>query len=75
MAVLKKVLGLVFLLGLILGTKDGYLALWQEKTNIPQRIFPCPVALLPQADQQALSRGIPVSDQEELARLLEDFMS
>ena len=64
---------LIFLF--ILGCKDGYLALWKDHEPDPVRIFPYSVASLPEADQQALEKGIPLKSQQDLLRLLEDYLS
>ena len=59
----------------LLGSHKGYLALWKEDNPDPYQIFPVKVESLPQADQEALSRGIPARSDLELAGLLEDFLS
>ena len=63
------------LIGFLLGVRGGYLVLLKEGSTVPVRVFPCPVSCLPQADQQALTAGIPVRTPEALAGLLEDFLS
>ena len=67
--------GAWILLGLLLGTWNGSLALLEEGRPEPVRVFPCPVSCLPRADQQALSTGIPVENAGRLTQLLEDFVS
>lgn len=62
-------------LGFILGIRGGFIALWPE--NQPERaeIFPYSAASLPEADRNALSKGIPIESKEELIALLEDYLS
>ena len=59
----------------LIGIHQGNVALWQEGRSEPVAVFPCRAELLPPADRQALEAGIRVSSEEELHRLLEDFLS
>ena len=63
------------MIGYILGIRDGYITLWQDTSTIPLEVFPYRVEMLPPPDQQALQKGIHISSQEELSRLLEDYLS
>ncbi len=71
----KRLICFQLLLGLFLGTYKGYVALWEDGSDGPRQIFPYQVSSLPAADQLALEKGIRVRDQEELTRLIEDFLS
>lgn len=66
-------LSLIFLF--ILGNHNGFIALWQGQSPLPARIFPYSVSALPKADQNALEKGIIVRTEEELNRILEDYLS
>lgn len=66
---------LTLLMGLILGSHNGYIALWKEGSPEPEKVFPYRVTSLPPADQQALEQGIPIGSAQNLARLLEDYLS
>ena len=59
----------------ILGCRDGYLALWKQGQPDPVRIFPYSITSLPDADQKAVKKGIPLESREDLLRLLEDYLS
>lgn len=59
----------------IVGSWKGYLALFDPGKQEPKQIFPRQVISLPEADQQALEAGIPVRNQRDLERLLEDYLS
>ena len=59
----------------ILGCQDGYIALWKDSDPEPVRVFPYSASLLPEADRKALEQGIRIGSEEELARLLEDYLS
>ena len=63
------------MLSFILGTSDGYIALWKENSKAPPEVFPYHTAMLPAADRQALEKGIHISDQRQLQQLLEDYLS
>lgn len=71
----KALLTPILLLYLTLGCFRGYLALYDRGASEPKQIYPCQVSSLPDADRQALEDGIPVRSEEELQRLLEDFLS
>lgn len=68
-------MGLSLMMGLLLGSCNGYVALWRSGSETPVRVYPYSLASLPPADQQALQEGIPVENQQELAHLLEDYLS
>ena len=72
---MKKWVQNILLLGFILGCYRGHVALWEEGNPKPLIQYPYPISLLPPADQAALREGIPIADQLELARLLEDYLS
>ena len=59
----------------ILGCKDGCVALWTDASPEPVQVFPYRVSSLPEADRQALEKGIRTDDPEALAHLLEDYLS
>lgn len=55
-----------------LGEWEGRLAVFRGGAA-PEEVFDVFVAALPRADQQALQARIPVKDEEELEKLLQDF--
>ncbi len=59
----------------ILGTQDGFVALWTDSGEKPAYVFPYPVTSLPREDQIALEKGIAIESPEQLHRLIEDFLS
>jgi len=63
-----------FLFSMILGCKNGYLALWTGEDPQPQRIFPLRISSLPPADQIQLHRGIFLEGEQALAAVLEDLL-
>ena len=54
---------------------QGHVAVFEGAEPLPATVLETPAASLPQADRQALERGIPVYSREELACLLEDYGS
>ena len=70
-----KTAAMLLALTFVLGSYKGYLALWEDNDPDPKQIFPCPVSSLPQADQEALEKGIYIGSNNELSRLLEDYLS
>ena len=71
----KHLFCLFLLTGMLLGSCNGYLALWKNGDPQPEQLFPFRVSSLPPWDQQALEAGIPVSSPQELSRLMEDYLS
>ena len=72
--IIKK-LSIILALAFMLGSYKGYLALWADGNPQPRQIYPCPVASLPQADREALEKGIYIGTKDALSRYLEDFLS
>ncbi len=68
-------IGYILCLGFLLGVHNGQIALWQDDDPQPIKVFPYSASCLPEADQKALHKGIPINSKEDLARLLEDFFS
>ena len=71
----QRILSLLMILGLTLGSFRGYVALFDENREEPRQVFPYQLSTLPPADQVALEKGIPVRSEKELQHLLEDFLS
>ena len=65
----------VLLLGFLIGTYNGRLAVWKDNDPTPYRVYPCPVYLLPRQEREALQRGIVIQDMEDVAKFLENFLS
>ena len=70
-----KFLSVLLAFYVILGSWEGYVALFEKGSDEPRQIFPCPVASLPLLDQQALEEGIIVRNETQLQQLLEDYLS
>ena len=63
------------ILGFLLGSFKGYLALWEDGKPEPVQIFPCAVDTLPEADQAQLEQGVRARSRLELNELLETYLS
>lgn len=72
---MNKLLPLMLALGLMLGSYKGYIALFDREQEEPKQVFPYAVTSLPPDDQKALRQRIPVANEGELCRLLEDYLS
>lgn len=55
------------------GAWEGRLAVFRTNRAAPDEVFDVFIASLPASEQEALTTGIPVFDEEELQRLLEDY--
>lgn len=71
----QRIFCMLLLFGYLLGVQDGFVALWKDGQSKPMEVFPYPAAALPPADQEKLSKGIPIDSMEDLHRLLEDYLS
>lgn len=65
----------VLLLGFLVGTYNGRLAVWKGDDPEPYRVYPCPVYLLPKQERDALQRGIRIDSMEDVSDFLENFLS
>jgi hypothetical protein len=59
----------------LLGSHEGFVALWVTPGSEPVRVFPYAVSSLPPADQQRLLKGISIESEADLIALLEDYLS
>ena len=71
----QSMLKIALLFTLILGVRDGQLALLETGQDAPLAVYPQLVSMLPEEDQMKLTAGIPVRSQIHLAQLLEDYLS
>lgn len=71
----KNRLSTLLLLYLVLGTWKGYIALFDGGKTEPRQIFPTQISSLPEADQEALEKGIIVRNDRDLQILLDDYLS
>lgn len=72
---MKKRTACILVLGMLLSSYKGYLALYETPDPEPKQIFPCAIESLPEADQIALKEGIRIRNQEALSGFLEDYLS
>ena len=66
---------LTLIFSFLIGSHEGFVALWADPDEKPTCIFPYSVSSLPLADQQRLKNGIRLDSEEDLNRLLEDYLS
>lgn len=66
---------LLFLLACYLGLHNEHLALFAEDSSDPLLILPYRAEMYSEEDQKKLAQGIPYSSGQELAQILEDFLS
>jgi len=71
----KRMLSAILISAMFLGSYRGYVALFKKGSEEPFQIYPCRVEALPEADQKLLEERIRVRNDEELNRLLEDYLS
>ena len=71
----KRSFPLLLALYLLLGSWKGFVALFENGCEEPRQIFPCPVASLPEADQEAIQNKIPIRNPRDLQQVLEDYLS
>ena len=66
---------LTLILGFILGIRGGNIALWRSGSSEPLHIFPYRAEMLPPEARDALARGIPIEDLQQLEELAENYLS
>jgi hypothetical protein len=66
---------LILFFGFLLGIHEGKIALWHDDDPQPVKVFPFYAKFLPSADRRALEEGIRFESEEDLKRLLADYMS
>ena len=71
----KRRFSFILVLYLLLGSWKGYVALFDKNSQEPRQIFPCPVDSLPEPDQKALEKKIPIRNERDLQQALEDYLS
>jgi len=69
----KQITALI--LSFLLGTHNGYIALWKDGVQKPVKVFPYKVEMLPDVDRKALEKGIHIHSDSKLAEFLEDYLS
>jgi hypothetical protein len=74
-AIKRGCLYLTLILSFLLGTHEGFIALFQQGSKKPLKVYPYAVTSLPPADQKLLHRGIPITSREQLQHFLEDYLS
>lgn len=62
-------------LGFLVGSYNGRIAVWKDDDPEPFRVYPCPIYLLPHKEREALKRGIRIEDMDDVGRFIENFMS
>lgn len=65
----------ILFFGFLLGIHEGKIALWKDEDPQPMKVFPFYARFLPSADRRALEEGIRFESEEDLKRLLTDYMS
>ncbi len=66
---------LTLLLAFLLGSHEGFVALWITPGGDPHEVYPYRIEALPPADQKRLEAGIYVESEADLIRLLEAYLS
>ena len=74
---MKKILTALclFLLAGYIGIHNGKIAIWMDGSEKPAKVLPYSAELLPKADQEALRKKIPFEDVQDLAELVQDYLS
>ena len=73
--VAKKLSAIFLTFGILIGVYGGRLAIWLNESASPTKVFPYPVAVLPEDQRKALEQGIRVESMEQLEQFLEAYLS
>ena len=71
----RRSIWLALAFSFVLGSHNGYVALWEGNDPEPKEVFPYRVSSLPEADQKRLEQGIRLKNRRELIELVEDYLS
>ena len=63
------------MLAFLLGTHNGYVALWEENRSSVIHVFPYRTGDLPIRKQRQLEQGIPITEEYQLVQILKDYLS
>ena len=72
---LKQIAAIALSFGILLGVQGGRIALWLDENAPPTKVFPYPVAVLPEEQRKALEQGIRIESMEQLEHFLEAYLS
>jgi hypothetical protein len=72
---LRQHIYLALIMAFLLGSHNGFIALWKDSGPEPIKIFPYRVTSLPTEDQKRLENGIRIESAGELMHLLQDYLS
>lgn len=70
-----RILYCSLMLAFLLGTHNGYVALWNADHSAVIHVFPFPAADLPMRKQIQLEQGILINEEYELVKILRDYLS
>jgi len=65
----------ILIFGFILGIYEGRIALWKDNDPEPYKVFPYYASMLPRKDRETLKKGIYLENEEQLRKLVEDYLS
>ena len=65
----------ILFFGFLLGIYEGRIALWKDNDPKPYKVFPYYAAMLPKEDRNTLKKGIYLENEEQLRKLVEDYLS
>jgi hypothetical protein len=65
----------ILFFGFLLGIHEGRIALWKDNDAEPYKVFPDYASMLPREDRNALKKGIYLENEEQLRKLVEDYLS
>lgn len=68
-------INVILLLGFMAGIHQGRIAIWCNEDPEPYMILPYYANMLPEADQAALEKGVPLTSGDALIQFIEDYCS
>ena len=70
-----RILYCSLILAFLLGTHNGYVALWEDDRSAVVHVFPFRSEDLPMRKQLQLEQGIPIEEKYQLVKILRDYLS
>lgn len=71
---IRKLAATLLITMLLLGIRDGYMALWKLDDPEPLHIFPFRASIFPEKIRSALEKGIRIEQDSDVGRLLLDMI-
>ena len=64
----------ILFFGFLLGIHEGRIALWKDGDPEPYKVFPYYASMLPKEYRNALKQGVHFENEDQLRKMVEDYL-